>query len=119
MGVLIVNGWGRVDNSLSQVVTNRHSTAQVESFVRLRQSHGCDPVHVLGPLKGSPHCGHGRTHPREYEQAIEQFASSVVNLAAAERAEGATSVAELREAAEMQIQMGETQVPGGSTERPV
>eukprot|EP00316_Scyphosphaera_apsteinii_P005878 CAMPEP_0119321034 /NCGR_PEP_ID=MMETSP1333-20130426/54215_1 /TAXON_ID=418940 /ORGANISM="Scyphosphaera apsteinii, Strain RCC1455" /LENGTH=275 /DNA_ID=CAMNT_0007327897 /DNA_START=31 /DNA_END=858 /DNA_ORIENTATION=- len=50
--------------------------SHVESFVRLRKSHGCH-VHVLGPLKDSPHCEHGRTYSMEYEHAIERFARVV------------------------------------------
>lgn len=51
--------------------------SHVESFIAQRQAAGCTPVQVLGPLRGSPHCGHLRTHPDEYADAVEAFAARV------------------------------------------
>ena len=50
----------------------------VESFICLRRSHGCDPVHVLGPLAASPHCAHGRVYPAEYAEAVKRFTEVLV-----------------------------------------
>ena len=57
--------------------------SHVESFIESRKAMGSDPIHVLGPLADSPHCGHIRTHPEEYAQAIENFAKAVTESNAA------------------------------------
>jgi pimeloyl-ACP methyl ester carboxylesterase len=51
--------------------------SHVESFIEARKAAGSKPIHVLGPLANSPHCGHIRTHPEEYASAIAEFAKSL------------------------------------------
>ena len=50
--------------------------AQVEAFMEIRRGLGV-PVSALGPLAGSPHCAHLRTHPEEYAKALEAFTRSL------------------------------------------
>lgn len=47
--------------------------AQVEKFIGLRESQGC-AVRSLPRLAGSPHVGHLRSYPKEYEDAVGDFA---------------------------------------------